>query len=632
MKEKTLKLNNPILLPDLSRVVFQIARDNHIKTRIMKIPVLLVLCVIYFSPCFSQSASEIRNSSEYIYGEGNGENTKIADKSALANLISKISINIKNDFTSREHEIVTNGKNTSVSDVNNLLSTYSSATLTNTNMLILHDEPNAQVMRYIKKNEVDRIFKDRENKIIEMIGNATTSEENLQIDDALRYYYWAYMLVQSLRYPNEVKYTDKKGAEHQLYAWIPYKLSEILNGLSVTLQNANDKALILLNFTYNNKPVRSLDFTYFDGQDWSTICSVKDGIGTVELDQDNKLSTIQIKYEYEYEGQTHIDKELDGIFNLVKGCNISKKAYAKIALNKRIHHEESRQLVNTDSTIGKDSLNQDSSFDVSQLSNITTLVISSIQKRQYDHVRQYFTDDGYSSFNKLIKYGQARIIDTGHFSFSKLNEEIFCHNIPMSFSFQNNSRQFIEDICLTFNKENKIDNISFGLGKEATNDIMRNQMWSEDARKTLIDFLENYKTAYALKRLDYLSQIFADNALIITGHIVMEATKTNDEYKLNKKVIHNRQSKNEYLHNLKMVFNSNEFINLRFTNNNIRKAATGGEIYGIQIKQDYYSSHYGDSGYLFLLVDVNDPKKPLIHVRTWEEQPSSEGIIGIEDF
>ena len=29
----------------------------------------------------------------------------------------------------------------------------------------------------------------------------------------------------------------------------------------------------------------------------------------------------------------------------------------------------------------------------------------------------------------------------------------------------------------------------------------------------------------------------------------------------------------------------------------------GESIYSIQIKQDYYSSNYGDSGYLFLLVD-----------------------------
>ena len=41
----------------------------------------------------------------------------------------------------------------------------------------------------------------------------------------------------------------------------------------------------------------------------------------------------------------------------------------------------------------------------------------------------------------------------------------------------------------------------------------------------------------------------------------------------------------------------------------------GGETYGIQIKQDYYSSNYGDHGYLFLMVDFNDPENPSIKVR-----------------
>ena len=43
------------------------------------------------------------------------------------------------------------------------------------------------------------------------------------------------------------------------------------------------------------------------------------------------------------------------------------------------------------------------------------------------------------------------------------------------------------------------------------------------------------------------------------------------------------------------------------------------ELYFIQIKQDYYSENYGDSGWLTLRVDVNDPQNPIIYVRVWEE-------------
>ena len=50
------------------------------------------------------------------------------------------------------------------------------------------------------------------------------------------------------------------------------------------------------------------------------------------------------------------------------------------------------------------------------------------------------------------------------------------------------------------------------------------------------------------------------------------------------------------------------------------KAGVGGEIYGIQIHQDYYSSTYGDTGYLFLMVDINDPDNPIISIRTWQPE------------
>ncbi len=79
---------------------------------------------------------------------------------------------------------------------------------------------------------------------------------------------------------------------------------------------------------------------------------------------------------------------------------------------------------------------------------------------------------------------------------------------------------------------------------------------------------------------------------------------------------------------LEACFKSNEFINIRFAENDIVKAGKGGEIYGIQIKQDYYSTNYGDTGYLFLMVDLNDPKQPVITVRVWmpERDPDFSGL------
>ena len=95
-------------------------------------------------------------------------------------------------------------------------------------------------------------------------------------------------------------------------------------------------------------------------------------------------------------------------------------------------------------------------------------------------------------------------------------------------------------------------------------------------------------------------------------------------------VKYTRQTKQEYMKKLQYIFKSNEFINIRFADNQIRKSGVGGEVYGIQIKQDYFSSSYGDTGYLFLMVDLNNPEEPLIHVRTW--QPEKDPDFGLIDL
>jgi hypothetical protein len=96
-----------------------------------------------------------------------------------------------------------------------------------------------------------------------------------------------------------------------------------------------------------------------------------------------------------------------------------------------------------------------------------------------------------------------------------------------------------------------------------------------------------------------------------------------------------RQSKEQYLNSLKQCFASNEYVNIHFAENTIRRSNTNPNIYGIQIKQDYFSSSYGDTGYLFLLIDFAKPDEPLIHVRTWQpdlEPNVKDGRIGIADF
>lgn len=105
-----------------------------------------------------------------------------------------------------------------------------------------------------------------------------------------------------------------------------------------------------------------------------------------------------------------------------------------------------------------------------------------------------------------------------------------------------------------------------------------------------------------------------------------------------------QKTKGEYMAQLEKCFASNEFVNINFADNDVQKAAFGGNTFGIQIKQDYHSEHYGDQGYLFLFVDLNEADKPVIKIRTWQPERNADitpmipkssrdyGIYGVYSF
>lgn len=224
------------------------------------------------------------------------------------------------------------------------------------------------------------------------------------------------------------------------------------------------------------------------------------------------------------------------------------------------------------------------------------------------------------------------ILNSDKLAFYALGDEVWCRGVPMAFSFKGNSRRFVEDVVFTFDSKSLISNLSFSLGRTASKDISGHENWPEEARLILIDFLEVYKTAYALKRIDYISSIFDDDALIITGRVLKNAGGFN-EFGNNQYVKLTRQNKETYIKNLSKVFSANEYINIQFSDCEVMKLGNSGQLYGIKIRQEYFSASYSDTGYLFVLVDLTDFKNPVIHVRTWQDSPDKEfGIIGPYHF
>ena len=607
---------------------------------------------------WAQSASEIKNSKEYLSGEGTGETLKAADNAALNDLLSKISVNVQGSFSTVENEVVSNGKVDASAATKMVVNTYSQATLTNTNRIVVSNEPDAHVVRYVKRSEIERIFAGRKNKVLDLVGLAYKAEKAAKIDDALRNYYWALCMLKSLQYENEVKWTDNEGAEHILSSWIPQQINSILGGVSVAKAGLDGNDLLLY-FTYGGKPVQSLDFTYFDGVDWSSICSVRDGRGMAEMRPGQVPDNLSIKCEYAYEGQSHIDKEIETVMGVMKGTSF-RKAYLQLNTGAGAAQASSATAAGASgsgspstfaaavASLGASSsaLSNPAAFKASGLKAVDNVgeydkimgkITDAIKSRNYASVQSLFTPAGWTTFKQLIDYGTARLYGTPKYTYVGYGDKVICRGLPMNFSFKANRRRFMEEVTFMFNANRKIDNVAFGLGEQAEQDILMKGDWSDLARVALMNFLEDYKTAFALKDINYLESVFDDNAVIVVGKELRRLKNQDTGVQLNEKTYkYATYTKEQYLKNLRYSFRSQEFINIRFANNDVIKLGKGGEIYGIQIKQDYYSSSYGDTGYLFLMVDLNDPEKPIIKVRTWqpERDPNfgKTGLIGPYNF
>ena len=157
-----------------------------------------------------------------------------------------------------------------------------------------------------------------------------------------------------------------------------------------------------------------------------------------------------------------------------------------------------------------------------------------------------------------------------------------------------------------------------------------------DNRRMILNYCEHLRTSYTTKDIDFLRQVFSDQALIIVGNVVRSADNNSATgIEGDEKVTFSLKTKKEYLERLEKVFAANKKIDVKFTDFRIMRHPTMEGIYGVSMKQKYTSDSYSDDGYLFILWDFRNKSMPLIHVRTWQPAASVNGekeIIGIRDF
>lgn len=596
--------------------------------------VILVFLATVFSPVALSAQSDaakraemVKENSEYIYGEGGGDTPADADREALQNLLSKIGTTVSSSFSMTDEENSVDGTLDSKSSVKMMMNSYSQATVNNTETLSWRSKDGRfYQMRYMLRSELDKMFQRRQDRVEDYVRTAVRAEEKGRVDDALRFFNWAYVLLHSLQYPADVK-MKINGEEHLLVNWIPTRMSEILDAVNVSVAKVGEDNTLDVLFTYKDEPAAGIDFTYWNGKINSCLNSAKGGLGQLAFPPEYPIQDVMLVIETNYAEASQSDKELEMLIGNFKPLPFPCARKVVGVEGKAIKPDkEAKKEFNAIASAGKrEGVTPLDKKETKEYQTIVDNVLKSVIDKSYKPDASYFTEEGLEMFNKLLGYGQAYVLGSPEVGFYPFGERVVARSVPMRFDFKNNKRTFIEDVTFTFSPEKKIESIAFGLGSTARKDIFEQGVgaWSDSVKMVIVTFLENYKTAFALKRLDYIESIFDENAYIIVGHKLEEMKKVPGDaggFSVVPKYEYVQKSKEEYMDQLKRCFASNEYVNINFSDNDVQKAAYGGDTFGIQIKQDYYSQHYGDQGYLFLFVDLNDADKPVIKIRTWQPE------------
>ncbi len=622
----------------------------------------LALTALFFcltaSVTAQMSVEQIKNDPNYKWGEGSGSSFKEADDAALQNLSRNILTHIQsvhNDASLTEER---NGELNEVYKAENLTHIFSTASIPNSKMMKLSPEPNCDVFRYVHVKDIEAMKEERKARVRTYVRSGVTAESHLQIDDALRSYYWALMLA---RTNMDTICCPWSGNLENCLTYLPLKLKSVVSHINAKLVDCREEGgrfHAKMHFTYVGHDVASLQIQYFDGQSWVGPMTVKDGYADLELLSLPSDKKIRISYDYQFRQEAEaLDRELYATFSSLKSfplsnmidipVNVSEKKRT-ISAAKDARNGVSIASTAETATLGVPKIKKDTTnIELGTVENpevylaALNQVETAIRSGNPESVKELFTAGGYGLFDTLMtRTGKISVVgkEQNYELIDTKTGTILARSCKIKVK-HNNGKSFMENLVFRFDaKEQKIQSIAFALSKRAENDIFSSaKYWPEISRFTILNFMEDYQTAYAFKRLSYIDQIYSNDAIILTGTVVKKAPPQRADglsfSTENENVKIDQYTKKEFMQRLKKQFESREYVHLTFEDNTTRfvnaQRLPYGTVFAIQIKQFYSSPVYSDEGYLNLMFDVSQ-EVPLIHVRYW--YPGKTEMMSLDEF
>ena len=213
-------------------------------------------------------------------------------------------------------------------------------------------------------------------------------------------------------------------------------------------------------------------------------------------------------------------------------------------------------------------------------------------------------------------------------------------NIPLLMK-PTGEREFNEDeyqeAVISFDKQGNVVSFYLCISMNLYMNVIKSNIELTDLRRRqmILDYVEQFRTAYNQKDINFLNQVFSEDALIITGNVI---TQKHPEGYMTQKIRYNKQNKQQYINNLRRVFKITKYIKVAFDDIEVMRHPTNPDFYGVTLHQGWTTNSYHDEGYLFLLWDFRNEYAPEIHVRTWQpdkiggRELARDEIFSLSDF
>ena len=175
-----------------------------------------------------------------------------------------------------------------------------------------------------------------------------------------------------------------------------------------------------------------------------------------------------------------------------------------------------------------------------------------------------------------------------------------------------------QEAVINFDKKGTIVSFFFTIGMNMYAKVMQNKSEISDIRRRMqiLDYVEHFRTAYNMKDMPFLQQVFSDDALIITGRVVK--VEKSELFPQGNKVLYKKQNKQQYLSNLANAFKAAKYIKVNFDDIKVVAHPTKANVYGVTLHQEWNTNRYSDEGIVFMIWDFTNEDQPKIHVRTWQ--------------